>query len=139
MKPTTGKRWSVLAGLSGAIAVAVSAWASHGLARTLPPELLERALAQAQSATQLHMVHSLALLAVAIWLRVQPQRCLHVAAALFSAGIVCFSLGIYVLHLWWPALGTTALRNIVPLGGGAFILGWLALAVAGLHAGSRQH
>lgn len=62
---------------------------------------------------------------------------MHGAAALMTAGIVCFSIGIYVLHLWWPSLGTTGLRNIVPLGGVAFILGWLLLAIAAV-TGARQ-
>lgn len=138
MKQTMTRCWAVLAGLSGAAAVMVSAWTSHGLARGLPPELLERALAQAQSATHQHLIHSLALLGVAIWLRVQPNRWLHVAGALYLFGIVCFSFGIYVMHLWWPMLGTGGLRYLVPLGGVGFILGWLALAVAGVSGGSGR-
>ncbi len=120
-----------MAGLSGAMAVAVGAWASHGLARSIAPELLERAVTQAQSATHLHLAHSVVLLGVALWMWMRPSRWLQIAAALFLAGIVCFSVGIYVLHLWWPSLGAGGLRHIVPTGGVAFILGWLALAVAG--------
>lgn len=130
--------WGTLAGLSGAMAVMVSAWASHGLARSLPPEVLARAITQAQSATHLHLIHSLALLGVAIWLRVQPNRWLHLAGALFVLGILFFSVGIYVMHLWWPVLGTGGLSRLVPLGGVCFILGWLALAVAGVSGRSRH-
>lgn len=137
MKVMNTRGYALIAGLSGAMAVAVSAWASHGLARTVAPEFLERAVAQAQSATQLHLVHSVVLLVIAVWLRTQSSRWLHGAAALMTAGIVCFSIGIYVLHLWWPSLGTTGLRNIVPLGGVAFILGWLLLAIAAV-TGARQ-
>lgn len=128
--------WAMLAGLSGALAVAVSAWASHGLARRFPPELLERAVQQAQSATRMHLVHSLLLLVLALWMQRQPGRWLDAAAVLCLAGIVLFCLGIYVLHLWWPPLGVTALRQLVPLGGVAFILAWLAAAAAAVRAGS---
>lgn len=128
--------WATTAGLSGAMAVAVGAWASHGLARTFPPDLLERAVTQAQSATHLHLAHSVVLLVTALWMSARPSRWLRIAAILFLAGIVCFSVGIYVLHLWWPRLGAGGLRYIVPTGGVAFILGWLALAVAAARSGT---
>ncbi len=124
--------WGVAAGLSGASAVAIGAWASHGLANSIAPELLSRALEMANTATLYHLVHSLALLGVAVWCRVQSGFWLHVSAAFLVLGIVCFCFGIYALHLWWPALGEGGLRYLVPLGGMAFILGWLALAIAGL-------
>jgi len=124
--------WGVLAGLSGAAVLVVASWVSHGLPEAIPQDGLELALTRAHSATQQHLLHTLALLALAIWCRMRPHGWLHVAGALFSTGIVLFSFGIYVLHLWWPELGSSGLRYLVPVGGMAFILGWLALAVAAL-------
>jgi len=93
---------------------------------------------RAHSATQQHLVHTLALLGVALWQRIQPSAWLDFAGLLFSAGIVLFSLGIYAIFLWWPALGHGGLRWLVPLGGVAFICGWLALAVAALGARRKR-
>jgi len=130
--------WGVLAGVSGAVAVMIASWASHGLPAIIPPEALELARLRAHSATQQHLVHTLALLGVALWSRIQPSLWLDLAGLLFSAGIVLFSLGIYALHLWWPGLGSGGLRWLVPMGGVAFILGWLALAVAALGVRRRR-
>jgi len=135
MKPIYALRfWGTLAGLSGAVAVIVASWASHGLAQSVPPEALELAINRARTATQQHLLHTLAILGVGLWLSIQPGRSrfwLQLSASLFSSGILLFSGGIYVLHLWWPQLGAGGLRYIVPMGGIAFITGWLALAVAG--------
>jgi len=103
--------WGMLAGVSGAGAVMMASWASHGLPASVPPEALDLARLRAHSATQQHLIHSLALLGVALWHRVQPSIWLNIAGLLFSAGIVLFSIGIYALHLWcgWLALAVTAL------------------------------
>jgi len=126
--------WGALAGLSGASAVMVAAWISHGLASVIPADALMPALARAHSASQQHLLHTLALLGVALWCRMQPNRWLDAAAILFMTGIVLFSFGIYIIHLWWPALGQGSLRSVVPMGGMAFILGWLALVPAAIQA-----
>jgi len=124
--------WGVVAGLSGAAALMLASWISHGLAASFSGDDLALALTRAHSANLQHLLHSLALLGVAVWLRVRPCAWLDVSAVLFSAGIVLFSFGIYVLHLWWPQLGNTGLRYLVPMGGMAFIFGWLALALAAM-------
>jgi|GEM_PF-6450218 len=56
---------------------------------------------------------------------------------LFSSGIVLFSLGIYVLHVWWSHLGTGVVRYVVPAGGMAFVLAWLSVAWAAWIYGSN--
>lgn len=132
------RAWGVLAGLSGATAVAIAAWASHGLAQTVPPEQLAHALELARTATLYHLVHSLALLGVALWNRVQPGAWINFAGVLFVTGIACFCFGIYALHLWWPNLAQGGLRYLVPVGGVAFILGWLALTAAALSRPPRR-
>jgi len=132
------RTWGMLAGISGAAAVMIASWASHGLPAIIPPEALELARTRAHSATQQHLVHTLALLGVALWCRIQPSAWLDLAGLLFSIGIVLFSLGIYALYLWWPGLGAGGLRYLVPVGGVAFILGWLALVAAALSSPRRR-
>ncbi|WCE03596.1 DUF423 domain-containing protein [Pseudoxanthomonas sp. JBR18] len=130
--------WSILAGLSGASAVAIAAWASHGLAQSVSPEPLPRALEQARSEGLQQLVHTLALLGVALAGQIRSSPWLHLAGVLFLAAIVGFSFGIYALHLWWPALAQGSARYVVPAGGVSFILGWLALASAGLFPASGR-
>jgi uncharacterized membrane protein YgdD (TMEM256/DUF423 family) len=72
------------------------------------------------------MYHGLALLAVA-WACTQwPEqvRLFQVSGGLFLIGIVCFSGSLYLM-----AFTGTNLGYITPLGGFAFIIGWLLLAI----------
>jgi uncharacterized membrane protein YgdD (TMEM256/DUF423 family) len=76
------------------------------------------------------MYHALALLIVAVFSAI-PQfstRWLKLAAIAFILGIVLFSGSLYLLAL----SGIKWLGAVTPLGGVAFILGWLALIVAAL-------
>ena len=61
---------------------------------------------------------STAVLADGVWVRL--------AGGLFLAGIVLFSGSLYALALGAPKW----LGALAPLGGTAFVLGWLAFAVA---------
>ncbi|NMG66954.1 DUF423 domain-containing protein [Azoarcus indigens] len=121
--------WSLLAGLLGAIGVAVAAWSSHGLPHLVPADQLAVALERARAATLHHMLHTLALLGVALWARQGGNALLHLAGALFVAGIAGFSGGIYLRLA--TGIDSGPLVYVVPVGGSCLILGWLALGVAG--------
>ncbi len=110
------------AALAGGSAVALGAFAAHALRDRLD----ERALAIWHTAVDYQFWHALALLASALLMRHAPCRALHVAALAFAAGIVLFCASLYALALGAPR----GLGAITPLGGGMFIVGWLALAVA---------
>lgn len=125
--------WITLAGLLGALGVALSAWSTHALPQLLPPETLALGLERARAANQQHLLHSLALFGVALWsgfARAQSSRWLHAAGCCFVLGIAGFSGGIYLIRLL-ADIHTGPLLRIVPLGGSCLILGWLCLAVAG--------
>ena len=107
------------AGVSGALAVAVGAFGAHALAETVTPERL----ATWRTGSQYHLAHALAMGLVAALARWNTGW----AGALFLAGTVLFCGSLYALVLLdLPVLGAVA-----PLGGGAFIAGWLRLAWAG--------
>jgi uncharacterized membrane protein YgdD (TMEM256/DUF423 family) len=55
-----------------------------------------------------------------------PQRYLHYAGYAFMAGILLFSGSLYLYVL----SGVTAIAMITPIGGSAFIIGWVCLALA---------
>ena len=111
----------VAAGLSGALAVALGAFGAHGLAEAVLPERL----ATWRTAALYHLVHAAALAVTALGARFGWRT--GPAGLLFLTGTVLFSGSLYALVLLdLPVLGAVA-----PVGGVAFIGGWLALAWTG--------
>lgn len=117
------KLWLTIGALSGFLSVALGAFAAHGLqARVGPAEL-----AVFETGARYQMYHALALLAVA-WVAAQGGGSFaSVAGWAFVAGTILFSGSLYYLGL----TGSRALVMITPMGGVAFLIGWLSLAVAG--------
>jgi uncharacterized membrane protein YgdD (TMEM256/DUF423 family) len=115
-------RWPILfAGISGAIMVAMGAYAAHA-------GVGEIARAWLQTAAQYGLWHSTALAAVAAIAMRAPGRLLTASAILFAAGIVLFSGSLFaraLLSWYWIAKAT-------PTGGLCFIAGWLLLAAHGV-------
>jgi uncharacterized membrane protein YgdD (TMEM256/DUF423 family) len=112
----------VAGALSGAISVAAGAFGAHALKARLAPDLL----AVFQTGAQYQMFHALALLAAGWVASRSPGAPATAAGWCFLAGSVLFSGSLYALAL----SGVRALGAITPLGGVAFIAGWLALAWA---------
>jgi uncharacterized membrane protein YgdD (TMEM256/DUF423 family) len=113
-----------LAALSGAIAVAAGAFGAHALKARLAPDLL----AVFETGARYHLSHALAI-GLAAWASTRfPGRAATAAGWLFLAGTVLFSGSLYLLAL----SGVRWLGAVTPLGGVAFIGGWLALALAAL-------
>jgi uncharacterized membrane protein YgdD (TMEM256/DUF423 family) len=114
--------FGVLGALLAAAAVAAGAFGAHGLRGRLAPELLE----VFEIAARYQMYHALALLAVE-WVAARtPGAAASLAGGLFVAGIVLFSGSLYLLSF----SGARWLGAVTPLGGAAFLGGWLALAWA---------
>src|SRR5438034_2758067 len=109
--------------VSAFLAVAAGAFGAHALRSRLAPDMLD----VFQTGATYQMYHALALVGVGLLLsRSSSDSSLFVAAGwLFIAGSVLFSGSLYALAL----SGTSWVGAITPLGGVAFLLGWLALAV----------
>ena len=106
--------------MAGFLGVALGAFAAHGLKSSLTPDLL----AAFETGVRYQMYHVFALVAAAWgWARWQT-RPFVLAGWLFVAGMVVFSGSLYLLAL----TGTRWLGAITPLGGLAFLTGWLCLA-----------
>lgn len=106
--------------LNAALAVAAGAFGAHGLRDRLEP----RALEIFETAARYQMYHALAMiLAGLLAARVGGAT---TAGWLFAAGIVIFSGSLYALSL----TDVKVLGAITPLGGVAFLAGWLWLAYA---------
>lgn len=117
----------VAAGINGFIAVALGAFAAHGLKNMLSADLL----LTFQTGVQYHMYHALALFGIGLLtLQFPNQTLLRTAGYLFLLGIVLFSGSLYVLAL----SGIRWLGAITPLGGVAFLAAWALLAWSMLRA-----
>ena len=114
--------WIAGAAIAG-LSVAIGAFGAHALRARLEPARL----ATFETAVQYHMLHAVALLAVAALMgRVQSQQLLLLSGGLFTAGIFLFSGSLYALAI----TGITWLGAITPLGGIAFIGGWLCMGIS---------
>lgn len=111
-----------LGSLSAFVAVGAGAFGAHALKARLSPELL----ATFEVGVRYQMYHALALLAVAWAATRWPGTYVNASGWLFVAGIVVFSGSLYALSL----TGVRWLGAITPLGGAAFLAGWLCLAWA---------
>lgn len=112
----------LLAAFYGFSGVALGAFAAHGLKSKLTPEYL----AIFQTGTHYQLIHTLALLAVALLSLHLPSRLLTTAGWMFALGILLFSGSLYLLTL----TGIGKLGIITPFGGLAFLAGWLCLGLA---------
>ena len=119
-----------IAAILGALSVAGGAFASHAL----KSQLSDRALEIFETGVRYQMYHALALLFLALLLwQLQPDAPTPLVASgiLWIVGIAIFSGSLYALSLseikWLGA--------IAPIGGVAFIVGWLCLAWGSLGLG----
>ncbi|MCA9055962.1 MAG: DUF423 domain-containing protein [Planctomycetaceae bacterium] len=134
-----GRNWILLGAILAGLAVVCGAFAAHGIdayfvtkyageSRTVAGVEVPRAvkyLADFRTAAEYQMYHSLALIAVGLWMSVgRTTRLADAAGWCFFAGIVLFSGSLYLLTL----TGQTWLGAITPLGGTAFVVGWCVLA-----------
>jgi uncharacterized membrane protein YgdD (TMEM256/DUF423 family) len=118
-------RTFLLAGaVAGFIGVAFGAFGAHGLRGRLSPEML----AVFETGVRYQMYHALALLLTAAVAGRVDGRSIVAAGWLFVAGITLFSGSLYLLAV----TGVTILGAITPIGGVAFLAGWICLAVAAL-------
>jgi len=108
--------------LMGFVGVGLGAFGAHGLRGRLSPEMLS----VFETGVRYQMYHALALLAVALMMSRVEGRLVVIAGWSFTAGILIFSGSLYALAL----TGVTTLGAITPIGGVAFLAGWVALAIA---------
>lgn len=118
--------WIALGALNLAFAVITGAFGAHALKARFSTE----ALGWWHTAVEYHMIHAIGLLAAGILLRLplsgSPTLSAGIGQAAFALqlGIVVFSGSLYAMALGAPRW----FGAITPLGGLAFIAGWLLLA-----------
>lgn len=118
----------IIAGaINAAIAVGCGAFGAHAL----KDRLSEHYLAIWETAVQYQMFHAIGLLAIGILMSsslLGPSAQLSWSGYLLLIGIIIFSGSLYALSL----SGVGILGAITPIGGVAFIAGWILLIIATL-------
>jgi len=110
--------WVIVAAVSGGLAVVAGAFGAHGLRTRVSPELVS----SWATASQYHLMHSIALLALALY-SANSGHSIRWPAALFCAGMLLFSGSIYLLVLTQQRW----LGPVTPLGGLLLIAAWGSL------------
>ncbi|MCK4509481.1 MAG: DUF423 domain-containing protein [Desulfuromonadales bacterium] len=117
------KVFVMLGSLSAFVGVALGAFGAHGLKAKVTPEMLT----VWQTGVQYHLVHALGLVLIGILCQLMPETALlRNAGWMILAGTCLFSGSLYVMVL----SDIRVLGMITPLGGIAFLVGWLMVAVA---------
>jgi uncharacterized membrane protein YgdD (TMEM256/DUF423 family) len=113
----------ILATILGGLGVALGAFGAHALRDIVSPSLL----VTFETGVRYQMYHAFALFGVVVALSRWPGSSLAIWAGwLFVAGVVIFSGSLYALAL----SGQRWLGAITPIGGVAFISGWICLLLA---------
>jgi len=110
--------WIGIASVSGCLAVVAGAFGAHGLRGRVPAEQI----AAWATASQYHLLHSVALLALALY-AARAGTSIRLQGSLLTAGMLLFSGSIYLLVL----TGQRWLGPVTPIGGLLLIGAWLSL------------
>lgn len=116
-----GMRLGTVASILAGLAVAAGAFGAHALRDRLEPA----SLAIFETAARYHLIHALAAAFAADRATRDPGGDSGRAALAFIVGVVVFSGSLYALALGGPRV----LGAITPLGGVAFMSGWVMLAM----------
>lgn len=113
----------LLAAFFGATGVAIGAFGAHGLSTILEAN---GRMDSFRTGTIYHLVHALALLGTALLISQIDSQMLVYAGYAFVAGILFFSGSLYILSIF----DIRIMGAVAPIGGTAFIIGWILLGVA---------
>lgn len=113
--------WIMLAGILAFLGVALGAFGAHALSERFGD--YEKGVWQ--TAVHYHLIHALALFAFGVAYTNLPLP--NAIGWCFAVGILLFSGSLYALAL----SGVKVLGAVTPLGGVAFLAGWVLVARAG--------
>lgn len=130
MKPST---WILCGAVLGFLGVALGAFGAHGLPEMLaglevPAAEIPGREKTFETAVRYHVYHALALVLVGLLANSRRCRGWTTAGISFLFGVLIFSGCLYALVF----TGVKVLGAIVPIGGVAFLVGWLAMAAGAL-------
>ena len=112
--------WIITGGIFGFLGVALGAFGAHGLKAHLTPEMIDIF----KTGVLYQLIHAVVILAIGL----AGINKFYKSAFIFSTGIILFSFSLYIYSI--TSIAFFAL--ITPIGGLAFLIGWLILIIAGL-------
>ncbi len=112
-----------------ALAVGLGAFGAHGL-KTLVDrgDFSPKSLETFETAVRYQMIHALGLILIGLIAAARPSTMLEAAGWTMFLGILIFCGFLY----GYVATGAKLLAMLVPIGGAAFILAWLGVAIAAM-------
>ncbi len=122
----------VIAGVLGALGVALGAFGAHALSAHFAQYPNRRPTYE--TAVMYHLLHTAALFGTALLLHLlagsDAAAWVRAAGWLFTAGVLLFSGSLYLLAIF----NLSFMGAIAPLGGTALIAGWALLVIGALRA-----
>lgn len=115
------RKMLILGAIFAGLAVGIGAFGAHALKETLGSYLTTF-----ETGVQYQMFHATAILIVGLLLGKIDSGLLRTTGYLFATGIILFSGSLYVLSITKVSI----LGAITPLGGVAFIAGWICFIIA---------
>lgn len=127
--PTACRSILAAAGIAGATGVLIGAFGAHGLETFLADsgraaDLIPKRIDQFDVGARYHLIHAVALLALAA-VPITGPKLRSIIAGFMVAGIVFFSGSLYLL----VAIEKPILGAVTPIGGVCWIIAWTLLGV----------
>ncbi|KHE72086.1 DUF423 domain-containing protein [Halobacillus sp. BBL2006] len=116
------KLFLILAALNGFLSVALGAFGAHGL----EGKVSEKGLEQWGKAVDYQMFHTMALFVTGLLMSKIQTGLMTGAGWFFIVGIILFSGSLYI----YAPTGIKTFAMITPVGGLAFLIGWILLGYA---------
>ena len=114
------KKWVIIGGFSGFLAVALGAFGAHGLKSHLSPEMLEIY----KTGVFYHLIHSVVVFALGL----SAKEKFNKSAIFFSIGMLIFSFSLYL----YSVTAVMLFAFITPFGGVSLLIGWALAVYAGV-------
>lgn len=136
-----GNHWISIGAITVCIAIAMGAWAAHGLEKSIASKYanetktvrgqtipaVSKYIGDFQTGADYQLGQGLGLVLTGMLLRQHPSRLFKSAAMCLFLGMLLFSGSLYALVL----LKVPVLGAITPIGGVLMMIGWALLAVGG--------
>jgi uncharacterized membrane protein YgdD (TMEM256/DUF423 family) len=114
------KKWVIIGGVSGFLAVALGAFGVHGLKLQLSPEMFDIY----KTGVFYHLIHSVVVFALGLY----GQEKFNKSAIFFSIGILLFSFSLYL----YSVTAVMLFAYITPFGGVSLLAGWALVVYTGI-------
>lgn len=111
-------KWVTIGSVLGFIGVAIGAFGAHSLKPYILPDLMETY----KTGVLYHLIHAVIITAIGLAGRTEYYK----GALFMTIGIILFSFSLYINSL----TGIKLLAIITPVGGIAFLIGWLLIIIA---------